>query len=105
MNALTPSEVYSAASFYSLFSLAPRGEHVIRYCESAPCQEMGGAEVITTLQEELGVEPGGTTTDGRFTVEPTSCLGICGVGPVITIDDTPYGDLTPQRALDILRKY
>lgn len=103
--ALTPSEVYSAASFYSLFSLTPRGNHIIRYCESAPCQVMGGAEVIRALQEELDVEPGGTTSDGKFTLEPASCLGICGVGPVITIDDTPYGDLTPQRASDLLRKF
>ncbi|MBM3125940.1 MAG: hypothetical protein FJZ87_12855, partial [Chloroflexi bacterium] len=79
---LADSHLYSAASFYSLFSLKPIGRHVIRFCESAPCHVMGGREVIQVLQDELGLKPGETSGDMKWSLLMTSCIGICGVGPV-----------------------
>jgi len=90
------SQAFSTATFYSQFSLAPRGRHIIRYCRNAPCHLRGASEVLAALVDTLGVSPGETTADGLFTLEPVNCLGICGVAPVILIDEKPYGNLTPE---------
>ncbi|MFQ5885813.1 MAG: NADH-quinone oxidoreductase subunit NuoF [Anaerolineae bacterium] len=102
---MTPSQLYGVASFYSLLSTAPRGEHVIRCCESAPCELSGSGEVLEAVKERLGIDAGQTTEDGRFTLETTSCLGLCGVGPVLTLDEKVYGRLTPERVSHILNGY
>lgn len=99
------SRVYGVATFYSMFSTTPRGRHIIRICESAPCHVMGAGEVIDSLLDQLGVEMGGTTADGRFTVEATSCLGVCGVAPALMIDDETYGNLVPGDLSEILERY
>jgi NADH:ubiquinone oxidoreductase subunit E len=102
---LADSHLYSAASFYQLFSLQPLGRHVIRFCESAPCHVMGGRQVIETLEEELGLRPGETSGDKKWTLLMTSCLGVCGVGPVFLVDDDIYGNVTPARVREILARY
>lgn len=99
------SRVYGVATFYSMFSTTPRGRHIIRICESAPCHVMGAREVIDSLLDQLGVEIGGTTADGLFTVEATSCLGVCGVAPALMIDDEVYGNLIPGDLFEILQRY
>ncbi|HOB41876.1 MAG: NADH-quinone oxidoreductase subunit NuoE [Bacillota bacterium] len=99
------SRVYGVATFYSMFSTSPRGRHIIRICESAPCHVAGAAEIINSLLNELGVEMGGTTSDGIFTVETSSCLGVCGVAPAIMIDDTVYGNLVSEDLPAVLRRY
>ncbi len=99
------SRVMSTASFYRMLSTKPRGKHVIKFCESAPCHVMGGREVWEALQEELGLEPGQTSADGQWTLLTTSCPGVCGVGPVMVIDDEVYGNLTPDRLAEILAQY
>ena len=99
------SEVHDAVTFYSMFSLKPRGRHVIRICTSPPCHLAGGWSVLSALQEELGIAVGETTPDGLFTLETTSCLGICGVAPAMMIDDEVYGQLTPKRLREILVSY
>ena len=88
-----------------MFSLKPRGRHVIRICTSPPCHLAGGWSVLSALQEELGIAVGETTPDGLFTLETTSCLGICGVAPAMMIDDEVYGQLTPKRLREILVSY
>jgi len=98
-------QAYSVASFYSLINLEPVGEHVVRLCEDAPCHVAGGSEVWETLEQELGVSFGETTSDGKWTLLPTSCIGACSVGPVMMIDDEIYGNLTPQKVRDILARY
>lgn len=102
---MTPSQLYGVASFYSLLSTVPRGEHLIRCCESAPCELSGSGEVLEAVEECLGIEMGETTEDGKFTLEGVSCLGLCGVGPAMTIDGRAYGRLTPERVDDILNGY
>ena len=99
---LPASSVISSATFYSMFSLAPRGKHVIRICESPPCQLVGAESLLDILIDELGVEVGKTTEDGVFTLETSSCLGVCGVAPAMMIDEELYGNLTKERLVEIL---
>lgn len=102
---LADSHLYAVASFYQMFSLQPTGRHVIRYCESAPCHVVGARRVLETLQEELGIAPGETSRDGQWTLLPTSCIGVCSVGPVFLVDDDLYGNVTPERVHGILEHY
>jgi NADH:ubiquinone oxidoreductase subunit E len=99
---LPVSEIVGTASFYSLFSLTPRGRHIIRLCESPPCYIMGEDNILEAVRRKLGIDIGETTPDKRFTLEVTSCLGTCGVAPVMMIDDTVYGNLTEEKTLRIL---
>jgi NADH:ubiquinone oxidoreductase subunit E len=102
---LADSHLYSAASFYQLFSLKPLGRHVVRFCESAPCHVMGGREVIRALEEELDLRPGETSGDMRWSLLTTSCIGVCGVGPVFVVDEDVYGNVTPGQVREILARY
>ena len=97
--------VYSVASFYNMLSLEPRGRHTIKYCESAPCHIVGGSQVLETLKDLLDLETGKNSPDGRWTLTTTSCLGVCGVGPVIVIDEDIYGNLDPEQIPEILARY
>ncbi len=102
---LADSHLFSAASFYELFSLKPLGRHVVRFCESAPCHVMGGRQVLESLQDELGLQPGETSGDMKWSLLMTSCLGVCGVGPVFLVDDDIYGNVTAEKVSGILAKY
>ena len=102
---LPESTIFGVASFYSLIDTKPHGKHVIRFCEDAPCHVAGGREVWEALEHELGVKFGETTLDGEWTLLPTSCLGLCAVGPVMMVDDDVYGNLTPEKIPEILAKY
>jgi NADH-quinone oxidoreductase subunit E len=102
---LPSSQVLSVAGFYRMLSTKPRGRHVIQFCESAPCHVMGGREVWRRLQEELGLQPGETSADGKWTLLTASCLGVCGVGPVLVVDEDIYGSVTPERVPEILARY
>jgi NADH-quinone oxidoreductase subunit E len=99
------SHLFSVASFYEMLSTKPRGRHVIQFCESAPCHVVGGREVWQMLQDELGLEPGQTSEDGKWTLLTSSCLGICAVGPVFIVDDDIYGNVVPERVPEILARY
>lgn len=99
------SQIYSVASFYEMLSTKPVGKHIIRFCESAPCHVVGGRQVYETLLETLQIKPGETTKDGNWTLLTVSCLGICGVGPAIVIDEDVYGNLTSAQVPAILAKY
>jgi NADH:ubiquinone oxidoreductase subunit E len=99
------SRVFSVASFYDMLSTKPVGKHIIRFCESAPCPVVGGREVFQTLLDTLKVQPGETTNDGMWTFLTVSCLGVCGVGPVMMVDEDVFGNLTPDQIPGILAKY
>jgi len=101
---LAVSDVKGTASFYSMFSFTPRGRHLIRICASPPCQLLGATTILAELQEKLHVAVGETTVDGAFTLETTSCLGVCGVAPAMMIDTEVYGNLTPERIEAIIDK-
>jgi NADH:ubiquinone oxidoreductase subunit E len=99
------SQLFSVATFYHMLSTKKRGKHVIQFCESAPCHVVGGREVWKELQEELKIKEGETSPDGKWTLITTSCLGVCGVGPVIIIDDDIFGNVTPNQVHDILARF
>lgn len=99
------SHIYSVATFYRMLSTEPRGEHTIQFCESAPCHVAGGRLVWQKLKQELGLKKGETSADNKWTLITTSCLGVCGVGPVLVIDNDIYGNVTPDQVPDILRNY
>jgi NADH:ubiquinone oxidoreductase subunit E len=99
------SLLLGVASFYHMLSTKPRGRHVIQFCESAPCHVVGGREVWQSLQEELNLASQETSADSKWTLLTTSCLGICGVGPVIIIDEDVYGNLTADKVPEILARY
>lgn len=96
------SDVVSTATFYSMYSLTPRGRHIIRICVSPPCQLVGAQSLLEILAAELGIAVGGTTADGAFTLETTSCLGVCGVAPAMMVDDELYGNLTRDKVVRVI---
>jgi len=99
------SQLYGLASFYDMLSTKPRGRHVIKFCENAPCHVVGGRAVWDTLQETLHLKNGETTPDFKWTLVTTSCIGLCSVGPVLLIDDDVYGNVMPEQVADILESY
>lgn len=100
------AEIYGVATFYSRFTLKPRGEHTISVCMGTACYVRGSKSIFDKLVEELKVKGSGeTTTDGKFTLEATRCLGCCGLAPVIMIDEDVYGKLAPEDISDIIKKY
>ncbi|MBC7331886.1 MAG: NADH-quinone oxidoreductase subunit NuoE [Synergistetes bacterium] len=102
---IAPAEVYGTATFYTMFSVKPRGKHIIRVCASPACHLLGGGNVLEALKEELGIDAGETTKDGLFTLEISSCLGVCGVAPAMMIDEVAYGNLTPAKIKEIINEY
>src|SRR5215208_5960098 len=102
---ISESQLYGLASFYDMLSTKPRGRHVIKFCENAPCHVVGGKAVWDTLCEALNLKNGETTPDKKWTLVTTSCLGLCSVGPVVLIDDDMYGNVIPSQIDDILARY
>ena len=99
------SRVYGVASFYSFLATKPQGRNVIRICRSLPCILKNAEMIIETISEELGIKPGQTTADGRFTFELTNCVGACDKAPAMLVNDDVYGDLTPAKISKILDSY
>lgn len=102
---VTLSEVYGVATFYSQFALEPRGQFVIGVCLGTACYVKGSKNVLERIESELNVEPGHTTSDQRFTLKDTRCLGACGLAPVMMINEDVYGRLVPDDIPGILEKY
>ncbi|MEW6447123.1 MAG: NADH-quinone oxidoreductase subunit NuoE [Bacillota bacterium] len=99
------SKIYGVATFYSQFRLKPCGRHLISVCLGTACQVRGGERIYRRLKRELGVKLGGTTADGRFTLETVSCVGACGMAPVVVVGSDTHGRLTPEKALNVIQKY
>ena len=102
---VSEGQLYGLASFYHMLSTEKNGLHVVQFCESAPCHVQGWRELWKALQQELQLKSGQTDSQGRFTLKTVSCLGICGVGPVILVDDDFYGNLKPEDLAEILARY
>ena len=102
---LPVSDVYGVATFYSFLSTRPKGRNVIRICKSVPCFLKGSATIIDSIEKELGIKPGETTADGRFSFELTNCIGACDQAPAMMINDDVHGDLTPGKIRQILTEY
>lgn len=102
---VSESQLFSVASFYHMLSTKPLGRHVVRFCESAPCHVVGGRELIQAVIDELKLQPGETSEDNRWSLVTTSCLGVCGVGPVLLIDEDIFGNVTPADLPAIFSRY
>jgi NADH-quinone oxidoreductase subunit E len=89
------SRVYAVASFYKALSLSPKGDKLVRVCCGTACHLRGAPLLIEALEKKLGVRLGGTEASGKFTFESVNCLGACALAPVVTVDDTVYGKLSP----------
>ncbi len=98
------AEVYGVATFYTMFHLQPIGTYHIQLCKTLSCALNGKESVLQRLQNRLGIDIGETTPDGRFTLSQVECLGACGTGPVMQINDTLYAHLTPDTIDTILKE-
>jgi NADH-quinone oxidoreductase E subunit len=101
----TLSDVYGVATFYSQFSLQPKGKYVVGVCLGTACYVRGSQKVLDRVEKELGIKVGETSTDGKFTIQATRCLGACGLAPVMMINDEVYGRLVDSEVPGILEKY
>ena len=99
------SEIYGVATFYSQFSLIPKGENVIGVCLGTACYVKGGQDILAKIEKLLGITVGQTTSDGKFSIDATRCLGSCGLAPVMMINDKIYGRLTEDRVEEIINQY
>lgn len=98
-------QVQQVAEFYKVFSLEPRGEHIITVCLGTACHVQGGDRLVDELARMLNIKPGGTTPDMQFTLESVNCLGACSLGPVMTVDGKYYGHMAANKAEKLLAKY
>jgi len=99
------SELLGVATFYSQFRVQPVGRHILRVCHGTACHVAGARRISEVVAEELDVEEGETTADRVFTLEHVACLGCCSLAPVMMVDETTYGRLTPQAVRRVLRRF
>lgn len=102
---VSSAKVYSVATFYENFSLKPKGKYVIKICDGTACHVRKSIPILESLREKLALtEQKPTTDDLQFTVETVSCLGACGLAPVLTVNDKVYPAMTPEKAAALLEK-
>jgi len=99
------SEVYGVVTFYSFFTMVPRGKHTVKCCLGTACYVRGGKKILEKLSGTLGIEPGETTADRLFSLETVRCLGACGLAPVITADDETFRHVRPTKVVELLKNY
>jgi NADH:ubiquinone oxidoreductase subunit E len=99
------SQVFGVVTFYSFFTMTPRGKYTVRVCLGTACYVRGGKAIYDNIKKELNVEEGETTEDRLFTLETVRCIGACGLGPVIFVNDNVHGRLKPAKVKDVLNKY
>ena len=99
------SRVYGIVSFYSFFTMTPKGEHPISVCLGTACYVRGAEKVLDELKRQLGINVGEVTPDGKFSLTCLRCVGACGLAPVIEVGDKVYGRMTPDRVKDVLAEY
>ncbi len=103
--AVSQSEVYGVATFYAQFRFTQPGEHTIKVCQGTACHVRGGDRILETVERELGINPGETTEDYKFSLERVACFGCCALSPVMVVDNTVYSRVTPAKAKHILGSY
>jgi len=99
------SRIFGVATFYEQFHLEPHGRHTVRCCRGTACHVKGGHNIIKAVKQSLGVEPGQTTEDMRFTFETVACLGTCFLAPAMMINNDYYGHLNTRKIKSILERY
>jgi len=98
------SRIYEVATFYSAFSLKPRGEHIVKVCMGTACHVRGAAAIQDKMERTLGIMPGETSADKKFTLETVNCVGACALGPVVVIDTEYHGQVTMAKVDKIIGK-
>jgi len=99
------SEVHGVVSFYSFFTMKPKGKHNVKVCLGTACYVKGAEEIANKMKEGLGVEVGGITGDRKFSLESVRCLGACGLAPVVVVDRDTHGSVNPVKAMELLKQY
>ncbi|HPY97520.1 MAG: NADP-reducing hydrogenase subunit HndA [Firmicutes bacterium ADurb.Bin099] len=99
------SEVYGVVTFYTHFSLYPKGKYKIQICLGTACYVKGANNILEELKKRLGIDVGQSTEDGKFSLDACRCVGACGIAPVMMINDDVYGSLAVSDVADILKKY
>lgn len=102
---MSPSVVFGVATFYSFFTLVPRGKHVIRVCLGTACYVKRSEEILEKIKDELDLEVGEVTRDKKYSLEAVRCLGACGLAPVVVVGQDTYGDVAATKVMDIINKY
>ncbi len=98
-------DVVGVATFYRAFSLKPRGEHTAKVCLGTACHIRGGPKILDEFINQLNIQPGETTADGKFSLETVNCLGCCAIGPVVVIDDNYYSHVQANKVNKIIKQY
>ena len=99
------TQVYSVATFFKAFSLKPRGRHLVNICMGTACHVRGSVGILEKLEQELGILPGETTRDYRFTLETVNCVGACALGPIVMVDGKYHGQMTADKVDAVLKGY
>ena len=99
------SEIYGIITFYSAFSLKPKGKYNIQVCLGTACYVKGSESILTAFEKELGIKCGEITEDGMFSLEDVRCIGACGLAPAIVVNGEVYGKMTTTMVKDIIKKY
>ena len=103
---ITPGTVFGVATFYTQFTLEPKGKYVIRVCDGTACHVRNSSDIISTIKSELGLDSKKTTSDDMlFTLEAVACIGCCSLAPVMMVNKDIYGHLTKDKTLEALNKY
>ena len=102
---LPVSEVHGVVSFYSFFTMKPKGKHNVRVCLGTACYVKGAEEIVKKMREGLKIDVGGITKDKNFSLETVRCLGACGLAPVVMVDKDTFGSVNPVKVLDLLKDY
>jgi NADH-quinone oxidoreductase subunit E/NADP-reducing hydrogenase subunit HndA len=102
---ISVAEIYGVVTFYSFFSLTPKGKYVIGCCLGTACYVKGAQNVIDKFSEILKIKPGETTEDGLFTLDALRCIGACGIAPAVSINGTVYPKVSPSQVPEIIDKY
>ncbi len=99
------AEIYGVITFYSRFTLKPKGKYNVSVCLGTACYVKGSEKVLDRLKEKLGIDVGDVTPDGKFSIEATRCIGACGLAPVFTVNDEVYGNATPELIDKVIEEY
>jgi NADH-quinone oxidoreductase subunit E len=101
---ISPGEVYRLATFFTAFSLHPKGEFVCKVCMGTACHVQGGARILEAVERELGIRAGETTSDGKFSLEAVRCLGACALAPVVVINDQPHAYMSSDKVSGLIQR-
>ena len=102
---LSKNAVYGVASFYAQFRFERQGEHIVKVCQGTACHVRGGRRILDTVEQEVGIQPGQTTEDYRFSLERVACFGACALAPVMVIDKAVYSRMTTVKVRQVLAQY